>query len=181
MNTHALVSALLLANPLSALAGSEVASLAREANGRRAALLSSEFRSKETYSSNITRLNPASGEWETVEVDVHFTLKFVPAGVKDADYDFDGQGELDYEVIVDRVDSKTGEGYSVDHTFFAKSEAGKTLSFFNCDSTKRCTDLVGKTKAYVFDAPEGRGLKLRNKTDVLAFLPVKDVLFFEVK
>lgn len=181
MNTQILVSALLLSNSVAALANGEVASLARAANGERAGLLSAEFRSKDTYSTVVWTWNAATSGWDEKEVQVHYTLKFIPAGVKDSDYLFDGQGNLDFEVIVDRVDALTGEAYPIDNTYFVKSEAGKTLSFFDCDSTKRCSDVDGKTKAYLFEAPEGRGLKLRNKSEALSSLPVKDVLFFEVK
>lgn len=189
MKKEALVSALLLANPVAALAGTELAAAKRDAvavTKAAADLLSSEFRSKNVYKSKVWVKNDA-GDYVEKETEVFYRLTFVPAGIKGNaasgdGYEFDGPGELDYEVLVEKVDVATGETTGVDNTYFVKKEGGSRLKFFDCDSTKRCWQDSNNTKAWVFATPEGTGLKIKITEEIyLEDITEKEALFFRVK
>ncbi|NRA68253.1 MAG: hypothetical protein HRU19_27460 [Pseudobacteriovorax sp.] len=119
-------------------------------------------------------------DWVKEDVTVRLRITFLDAGVNGDLYTYDGKGNLDYEMIIELIDEATGDVVRrTDTTYYAKREGQIKYSIYDCDSTARCSDDYGKSKFYVFEAPEGRGLKL--KTENL-YLPVGDdktVLFYE--
>lgn len=182
MKKEALVSALLLANPALALAGGALAEARSEALRARADLVESTFASTTTGKATLWVKDAATGQYVSKETEVFYRVSFLPAGAKGNDYEYDGEGEMDYEMLVELVDVATGESNGVDNTFYVKKEGGSKLKVYDCDSTKRCTEGFGEAKAYVFTTDDGlQGLKIRNKAEALPDLPETDVVFFEVK
>ena len=87
-------------------------------------------------------------------------------------------------VIIEKVDVKTGESETFDSTYYAKKGSGKKISFFDCDSTANCTDDGATTKGVLFDvagSPGTSGMKVDNRLGALFGLPEAKVLFLEVK
>lgn len=183
MKKEMLVSALLLANPLAALANDEIAIVKKEALESSRNLLAAEFRSIKTYQGSHWVWNETKKDSDLVNFQLYLTVKFLAPGVKDQDYTFDGEGSLDYEVVVSYVDIATGESFGSDNTYYVKKETSSKLRFFDCDSTRRCDSENANSKAYLFNSDQGKVLKIKNSDIYLPQVPEteKEVLFFEVK
>jgi hypothetical protein len=175
MISKSLVSAMLLSTSVSAIAQSEFAANKETLSGAKASLISSVFQSTKTFKTNVF-----SGTSDEL-VDAFYRVSFVAAGVKNEDYEFDGNGTLDYEVQIQIVDAKTGKATGLDNTFYAKAKGKKALKIYDCDSTSNCTKDLNVTSAILVDAEAGKGLKIFNQSSQLNLLPEEELFFLKVK
>lgn len=180
MNKETLLSAVLLATAGLSNAGGALADVRRDAQESRTELLAAVFESAKTYKTSEYVFDSASGEYVKRDFDVRVRISFIRAGEKDSDYTFDGEGELDYEVIIERVSVNSDNVFQSDSTYYARRVGSVKYDLFDCDSTSRCIDDEewGKTSLYVFKTPEGQAMRVKNKNISVGDIDEKEILFF---
>lgn len=160
-----LLAAAVLATPACAVTEDEVASASEDAVSARVSLLGETFLSRDTFTVTQSRRRP-DGEYVQDTLQVRYRLRFIPAGVKTTnevygDYSYEGEGVMEYETVIDRVQvGKSELTFSDDVSYYAKRTDGNSFRLFDCDSTQRCADNDRVSKLDVFTEGGKKTVKL---------------------
>lgn len=160
-----LIAAAVLATPACAVSEAQVTAAADEAVTARVDLIGETYLSRDTFSVK-QYLELPSGEQVEKTIQVRYRLRFVPAGVQTTekvygDYDYDGQGTMEYEAFVDQIPVNKPElSSSRDASYYVKRTDGNSFRLFDCDSTSRCSDQRSNSKLTTFTQDGRKVVKL---------------------
>lgn len=160
-----LIAAAVLATPACAVTQDEVAAASNDAVTARVDLLGATYLSRDTFTITEYRRRP-NGDYVADTIQVRYRLRFIPAGAKTTkeaygDYSYDGEGAMEYETVIDKVEVSTPElSYSDDVYYYAKRKDGNSFRLFDCDSTRNCTDGDRVSKMDVFEQNGQKVVKL---------------------
>ncbi len=169
MKNELLLSTILLMNPVSNVSAQEINSVKERVVQGLQHLAELTFESPSAREGVFYRWNSELDEVVEIKRLYKRRVSFVISReVETSDYTYNGhqgEGEMDYQVIIDSVDAETGEILKgADSVFFAKRLSKNKFRLYNCDSTSTCDDYDdGNYRSfadfYVFNTPEGRILK----------------------
>lgn len=177
-----LIAAAVLATPACAVSEEDVTSASNEAVTARVDLLGETYLSRDTFTVTEYRRRP-NGDYVEDTITVRYRLRFIPAGT---DYTYDGEGTMEYETVIDRVEiGKPELAFSDDTSYFAKRKDRNSFSLFDCDSTSRCTDGndVSKLDTFTQDGKKVVKISALNQGDFsrpgiyLAGVTQREILF----
>lgn len=184
-----LIAAAVLATPACAVSENEVASASEDAISQRVSLQGETYLSRDIFTVKESRRRP-DGQYVEDTLQVRYRLRFIPAGVKTTnevygDYSYDGEGVMEYETVIDRVEiGKPELTFSDDVSYYAKRSDGNSFKLFDCDSTSRCADgdRVSKLDVFTLDGKKTVKLSHINIGDdrpgvYLAGVKVREILF----
>ncbi len=160
MNKNLLISALLLAAVGCSATPSEMEEVRAEALTSRSNLIEKVFVSKDAFEYTTYDYHPETHTSVPRKVMVKLRAKFIVA----ADYTLnDEPSGLDYEVVFEKFVEETGETFYSDMHYFARKTGDIKYQLFDCDSTSRCSTDSQTSRFYVFDTPEGKGMRIKNE------------------
>jgi hypothetical protein len=139
MNKELLITSILLVNPVANISANEFQAVKLRNLESRKELIGFSFSSKQILKRNFFIKNKETGEYEDVTIEYRVKLSFIQA--VDGNYEYNGNGPLDYEVIVNDVDLNGNPIDFYDSTYFAKETGKNRYRLYNCDSTSYCTDI----------------------------------------
>lgn len=188
MKNTILISSILLAAAGCSAETTELHEIQEEAITSRSELVEQVFLSKDSFKYRVYEWVPSTGESVARDLDVKVRLTFIGA-TKRGGYSLDGKSieadlpanDLDYEVIVERVDVATNKVHGDDTTYFARKTGKNKHELFDCDSTRRCETDSQRARMYAYTDSQGRkGLKLKNEAFSLIATNKSEIEFIGV-
>ena len=145
MKNELLLSTILLMNPVSSVSAQEISSVKERIVQGLQHLAELTFESPSAREGVFYRWNAELDEVVEIKRLYKRRVSFVISReVETSDYTYNGyqgEGEMDYQVIIDSVDAKTGEILEgADSVFFAKRLSKNKFRLYDCDSTSTCDD-----------------------------------------
>lgn len=189
MNKKLILASLLATQTVTQLSAQERSVLVEAAINEAKKEIGQKFLSQQVFPSArwVEKLIDGEKEWVREEINVRLLISFRDAGEKStdgvyADYRFDGEGELDLEVFIEEIEVESGEVVgATGSTFYAKKVGEKRYNIYNCDSTANCSADFNASKFYIYDTPEGRGLRLDPEDLFIGFGDgSSDIVFNEI-
>ena len=177
MKKQLLVSSILLTTPAVALSAPELSVLKAKAHAAQKDLVSESFITPKSYASKKWVQDAVTKDWVEVANEVQFRLIFKKSGIKGADYFYDSNCEMDYEVLVEQIDIKTGEKFSLDNTYYAKKSKDSKIKLFNCNSTANCRDDGATTLMSIKTVENSAVLSFENTAELLPELAATQAVF----
>lgn len=159
-----LIAAAVLATPACAVSEADVTAASEDAVSARYGLQGETYLSRDTFT--VTEYRRHDGEYVADTIHVRYRLRFLPAGPKTTkdvygDYTYDGDGTMEYETVIDRVEVDNPMlSYRDDVSYYAKRSDGNSFRLYDCDSTSTCSDNDHVSKLDVFTLDGVKTVKL---------------------
>jgi hypothetical protein len=190
MKNELLLSTIFLLNPVSSVSANEIGSVKRRVIQGMQYLADMAFHSEIVKSGQFWRWNDETQESEEFEASYRVRVTFlISRSVERSDYYYNGSlgnSQMDYEALIERIDSDSGEVLSrEDSTFFAKRLGKNKFRIYDCSSTSNCWDReetpMSHADMYVFETPKGRILKTtKNSTHYFDDYLFEDKVLVEI-
>lgn len=174
MKNELLLSTILLLNPVSSVSANEIGSVKRTVTQGMQYLADMAFYSENVKNGQFWRWNDETQESEEFEASYRVKVTFlISRSVEQSEYYYNGNrgsSQMDYEALIQKIDSQSGEVLSrEDSTFFAKRLGKNKFRIYDCSSTSNCWDRMESPTShadmFVFETSKGRILKtIKNST-----------------
>lgn len=188
MKNEIILSSILLLNPVANLTAQEIGSMRTEVAQTKQFLADMIFESPTVKHGEFWKWNATLNRSERFTKDYKVRVKFIISrDVEVSNYSFNGDagnGEMDYQAIIEKVDAQTGEVLEVqDNAYFAKRLTKNKFRIFDCNSSYSCWEepnYSAYADMYVFNTPEGRILKTtKNSTHTFDEYVFEDKVLYE--
>jgi len=177
MKKESIITALLLVGPSHQLQAQDITAARAQVRVQRQELVELSFQSKTTSACSQWELEN-NNHWVEKKVDCYSRISFINAN---GNYQYDGSGVMEYEVLIDFMTKEGKALNSVDSSYYAKRIDENTFKLFDCDSSRVCSDETSNIVFHIFDTPNGKVLKFKqsSKKEHLSTAIAKE--YFELK
>lgn len=176
MKKEVLASAILLMSPASYLSAHELADARARVSVKRQNMIDDRFLGA-TILTDIFTIPTPDGNWTQKTYDYRLRVSFAKAN----DYSFDGHGQMEYEMIVEKVALDGTLLPSDDKYYFVQRTDENSFKAYDCDSTKRCEKDDNNAIFHIFETPSGKILKFKNSSVKGYLMLTAGGIFHEVK